>query len=143
MPQHSKNNILAGRKAVDAYRADHAKLHKKLWYRGIPEEHTPLLNKLLVELKGLGFNSVEEFFNASEALLERVSECNRCGKCCEDGDCKNYRGEGICAIYEDRPQECRVYPAVSDFLSGKIPQECSLSFQAKQGTMTAEELRWR
>lgn len=66
MPQYSKENIMAGRNAVDAYRADHAKLYDKPWHRGIPEEHTPLLDKLLVELKGQGFNSLGEFFSASE-----------------------------------------------------------------------------
>jgi hypothetical protein len=68
MPQHSKENILAGRSAVDAYRADHAKLYDKPWHRGIPEEHTPLLNNLLADLKGQGFTSLDEFFDASEEL---------------------------------------------------------------------------
>ena len=52
MPQQSKDNILAGRNAVDAYREAHAKLHDKPWHRGIPEEHTPLLDNLLADLKG-------------------------------------------------------------------------------------------
>ena len=68
MPQHSKDNILAGRTAVDAYRADHAKLYSKPWHKGIPEEHTPLLDNLLADLKGQGFTSLDEFFDASELL---------------------------------------------------------------------------
>lgn len=68
MPQHSKENILAGRNAVDAYRADHARLHDKPWHRGIPEEHTPLLNELLAEIKKQGLTSLDEFFDASEEL---------------------------------------------------------------------------
>jgi hypothetical protein len=68
MPQHSKDNILVGRTAVDAYRADHAKLYSKPWHRGIPEEHTPLLDNLLADLKGQGFTSLDEFFDASEKL---------------------------------------------------------------------------
>jgi hypothetical protein len=68
MPQHSKENILAGRSAVDTYRADHAKLYDKPWHRGIPEEHTPLLNNLLADLKGRGFTLLDEFFDASEEL---------------------------------------------------------------------------
>ena len=68
MPQHSKENITAGRNAVDAYRADHAKLYDKPWHRGIPQEHTPLLNNLLAELTGQGFESLGQFFEASEEL---------------------------------------------------------------------------
>jgi hypothetical protein len=68
MPQHSKDNILAGRSAVDAYRVDHAKLYEKPWHKGIPEEHTPLLNNLLADLQGRGFTSLDEFFDASEEL---------------------------------------------------------------------------
>ena len=68
MPQHSKENILAGRTAVDAYRADHAKLYDKPWHRGIPEEHTPLLNDLSAKLEEEGFTSLDEFFHASRTL---------------------------------------------------------------------------
>ena len=68
MPEISKSKILAGRKAVDAYRTAHAQLHSKTWHRGIPEEHTPLLNIMVKALKGLGFNTIQEFFDASETL---------------------------------------------------------------------------
>jgi hypothetical protein len=66
MPQHTKDNILAGRNAVDAYREAHHQLHSKPWHKGIPEEHTPLLDNLLVELKEPGFASVDQFFDASD-----------------------------------------------------------------------------
>jgi hypothetical protein len=68
MPQLSKENILAGRNAVDAYREAHRQLYSKPWHRGIPEEHTPLLNNLLADLKGRGFTSLDQFFDASEEL---------------------------------------------------------------------------
>lgn len=68
MPKSNKSKILAGRKAVDAYREAHRQLHSKPWHRGIPEEHTPLLNKQLAKFKKLGFNSLQEFFDASELL---------------------------------------------------------------------------
>lgn len=68
MPQHSKDNILAGREAVDAYRTAHTQLHSKPWHKGIPEEHTPLLNILLGGLKEQDFNSLAEFFDANEEL---------------------------------------------------------------------------
>ena len=68
MPQHSKENILVGRTAVDTYREAHRQLHSKPWHRGIPEEHTPLLNVLLAGLKEQGFNSLDQFFDTSREL---------------------------------------------------------------------------
>jgi hypothetical protein len=68
MPQYSKDNILAGRNAVDAYREAHHQLHLQPWHRGIPQEHTPLLDNLLADLKGRGFTLLDEFFDASEEL---------------------------------------------------------------------------
>lgn len=63
-----KEKILAGRKAVDAYRTAHTALYKKPWHKGIPGEHTPLLNIMVKAFKGLGFNTIQEFFDASELL---------------------------------------------------------------------------
>jgi len=60
--------ILDGRKVVDAYREAHRQLHSKPWYKGIPKEHTPLLNSLLAELENKGFSSLQEFWDASEEL---------------------------------------------------------------------------
>ena len=57
--------ILAGRRAVKAYRKAHSKLYDKGWHKGIPEEHTPLLNIMVGALNGLGFNTIQEFFDAS------------------------------------------------------------------------------
>ena len=59
-----------GRAAVDAYRAAHALLYTGGWHKGIPEEHTPLLEKMLAEFKVQGFNSLEEFFSASDTLKD-------------------------------------------------------------------------
>ena len=75
-----KEKILAGRKAVDAYREAHRQLHSKPWHRGVPEEHTPLLEKLVADLEKIGITSAEldfeskkteilaKFFDASEEL---------------------------------------------------------------------------
>ena len=63
-----KSKILKGRKAVDAYREAHSQLYFQGWHKGIPEEHTPLLNTMLSEFKKQGFNSLDEFFDASELL---------------------------------------------------------------------------
>ena len=68
MPKPIKVNILAGREAVEAYRLAHTELHSKGWYKGISEDHTPLLDKLLADLKVAGFNSLDEFWKASDAL---------------------------------------------------------------------------
>lgn len=63
-----KDTIMAGRKAVDVYRAAHAGLCLKPWHRGIPEEHTPLLNTMMTTLNSLGFNSLSGFFFESGEL---------------------------------------------------------------------------
>jgi hypothetical protein len=68
MPQHSKESILAGRNAVDAYRDAHRQLHIEPWRKGIPQEHTPLLNELLAKLQEEGLTSLDEFFAASDEL---------------------------------------------------------------------------
>lgn len=61
----TKKQVLAGRKAVDAYRTAHIALHKKPYYRKVHEDHTPLLNIMLGAFKGQGFNSIQEFFDAN------------------------------------------------------------------------------
>ena len=52
-----KEKISTGRKAVDAYRAVHTQLYAGGWHKGIPEEHTPLLEKLVADLEKQGFTS--------------------------------------------------------------------------------------
>lgn len=68
MPELNKQKILAGRKTVEAYRQAHRQLYLQPWHKGIPEEHTPLLNIMLGAFKGLGFNTIQEFFDASVLL---------------------------------------------------------------------------
>ncbi len=68
MDQVTRSEVVEGRKAVDAYRETHRQLHSEPWHRDIPEEHTPLLNKLLSELEGQGFSWLQEFFDTSELL---------------------------------------------------------------------------
>ncbi|GAG76254.1 unnamed protein product [marine sediment metagenome] len=63
-----KEKILAGRKAVEAYRVAHTKLYSRGKHKGISEEHTPLLNIMVKMLSGLGFNTIQEFFGASKEL---------------------------------------------------------------------------
>lgn len=84
MAEISKQKILAGRKAVDAYRTAHTALHSKPWHRGIPEEHTPLLNIMLKAFKEFGFNTIQELFDASMELnIQTFKECYTLeGNCC-------------------------------------------------------------
>jgi hypothetical protein len=63
-----KARILEGRKAVESYRTAHAQLYTGGWHRGIPEEHTPLLERMLADLKEQDFASLSEFFAASGEL---------------------------------------------------------------------------
>jgi len=78
MNQVMRLKVVKGRKAVDAYRTAHTALHNKPWHRGIPEEHTPLLNILLGGLKEQDFNSLAEFFGASEELnIKELGFTNR------------------------------------------------------------------
>jgi len=88
-----KEKVLAGREAVDAYRTAHAQLHSQPWHKGIPEEHTPLLEKLLADLKNQGFNSLDEFWEANKALNEEVFWAT-------------YRAEGECDGCPDRERGC-------------------------------------
>ena len=91
-----KEQILKGRKAVDAYRLAHAQLHSKGWYKGISEEHTPLLEEMVNQLSKQGFNSVDEFFGASDELnlQELELDADFQAKFCEaNKDAKKYIDE--------------------------------------------------
>ena len=68
MDEQERLRVISGRLAVDAYRLAHAQLHSKGWHKGIPEEHTPLLNNLLTELKKHGFMALHQFWDASREL---------------------------------------------------------------------------
>jgi hypothetical protein len=53
--------------------------------------------------------------NVIESLSLRHGECNRCGACCEIFfKCpflkKHGDGTTTCGIYEDRPNQCRLFP---------------------------------
>jgi len=69
MPKISKNKILAGRKAVDAYREAHSHLYDHGWYKGISEDHTPLLIKLVADLERIGITSTELDFEPKKTEI--------------------------------------------------------------------------
>ena len=70
-----------------------------------------------------------------EKLALRRGECNRCGACCEilfkcpflkkAGD-----GTTTCGIYEDRPDQCRLFPIEPRDLE-EVRVECSFYFIEK------------
>ena len=68
MDETMRLKVLEGRASVEAYREAHRQLHAPEWHRGIPQEHTPLLNTMLAELNTHGFNSLEDFFKSSQEL---------------------------------------------------------------------------
>ncbi len=74
-----KEKVLIGRLAVDAYREAHFQLHLQSWYRGMAEAHTPLLEKLIIDLEKIGYASAEyvevlhSFFGDSKELNKQES----------------------------------------------------------------------
>lgn len=70
-----------------------------------------------------------------EALSLRRGECNRCGACCEIlFKCpflkKQDDGTTSCGIYEDRPNQCRLYPIQKRDLD-EVRGTCSYYFIEK------------
>ena len=61
--------ILAGRIVVDTYRESHRQLHLQPWHKGIPDAHTPLLQKMKKDLKALGFETIDSLFIANKAIF--------------------------------------------------------------------------
>ncbi|HVG39003.1 MAG TPA: YkgJ family cysteine cluster protein [Pyrinomonadaceae bacterium] len=70
-----------------------------------------------------------------ESLSLRRGECNRCGACCEIlFKCpflkKQDDGSTSCGIYEDRPNQCRLYPIEKRDLA-EVRGTCSYYFIEK------------
>lgn len=70
-----------------------------------------------------------------ESLSLRRGECNRCGACCEIlFKCpflkKQNDGSTSCGIYEDRPNQCRLYPIEKRDLA-EVRGTCSYYFIEK------------
>jgi hypothetical protein len=69
------------------------------------------------------------------ALSLRRGECNRCGACCEIlFKCpflkKHLDGTTTCGIYEDRPNQCRLFPIEQRDLE-EVRGTCSFYFIEK------------
>jgi hypothetical protein len=70
-----------------------------------------------------------------ESLSLRRGECNRCGACCEIlFKCpflkKHTDGTTTCGIYEDRPNQCRLFPIEKRDLE-EVRGSCSYFFIEK------------
>jgi hypothetical protein len=70
-----------------------------------------------------------------EQLALRRGECNRCGACCEIlFKCpflkKHEDGASTCGIYEDRPNQCRLFPIEKRDLE-EVRGSCSFYFIEK------------
>ncbi|HEV7906371.1 MAG TPA: YkgJ family cysteine cluster protein, partial [Pyrinomonadaceae bacterium] len=70
-----------------------------------------------------------------DALALRRGECNRCGACCEIlFKCpflkKHEDGTSTCGIYEDRPNQCRLFPIERRDLD-EVRGQCSFYFIEK------------
>lgn len=152
--QTERKKVLKVREVVDAYREAHALLHQKSYYRGIHDDHTPLLYKLKSDVKSLGFENLEHAFKVIEyednltflktigfdsqikydeakAKYVREGECNRCGICCRliAPNCEHLLPDGSCAIQDNKPLGCQTYPTIDDYLKGNVPTECSYTFR--------------
>jgi len=138
MKQKDIDKLLQGRAFVDARRAE------------TQQTKAEIKEPLSDNLKALGFiaeNPIDEFFDFNHAAsLEeanrcfvKVGDCNICGDCCSG--CQHYQVDGLCDIYEDdRPQRCKDYPTVSDYVLGLLPR-CSHTFQASVQPLF--DVRWR
>lgn len=51
------NNLTRGRDYVNAYRYAHQQLYTRGWYRGISEDHTPLLKAMVEAIKSEGYTT--------------------------------------------------------------------------------------
>lgn len=70
-----------------------------------------------------------------DALALRRGECNRCGACCEIlFKCpflkKHGDGTSTCGIYDDRPNQCRLFPIERRDLD-EVRGQCSFYFIEK------------
>lgn len=67
---YTKENILAGRKLVENYRLAHSKLYLTDANRKtLPQEHAPLINKMMADFEALGFIPPTVMVESPEGLL--------------------------------------------------------------------------
>lgn len=57
LPDGTTNSVTRGRDAVNSYRYAHQMLYENGWYRGISEDHTPLLEAMVDVMEKEGYMS--------------------------------------------------------------------------------------
>lgn len=68
-----------------------------------------------------------------QGLARRTGDCHRCGYCCKIlYRCPFLRGDNVCAIYEQRYTQCRLYPIEPGDLR-EVPGQCGYHFQNGDG----------
>lgn len=63
------NSLTRCRDAVNAYRYAHSMLNRDGWYRGISEDHIPLLEALVLAMESEGYMSVEPIWEARKTEI--------------------------------------------------------------------------
>lgn len=72
LPNGITNQITRGRDVINAYRLAHQKLYENGWYRGISDDHAPLIQAMTEALKGEGYKGesdsavLSSFFSQSD-----------------------------------------------------------------------------
>jgi hypothetical protein len=77
-------------------------------------------------------NSTFRKKEVARAVAQRRGDCNRCGACCEIlFKCpflkKHDDGSSTCGVYENRPEQCRLYPIEPRDLK-EVRGSCSFYF---------------
>jgi len=102
LPDGTTNAMTRGRDAVNAYRHAHNQLYVNGWYRGISEDHTPLLVAVVKLMEKEGYTSAElEFEQKKTEIL---------GKFWLDSDTQNVRRFGFDSLedFYDRIESLEV-----------------------------------
>jgi len=75
-----------------------------------------------------------------EIVLAQTFECQRCGACCTDSDCRSFNGKNHCRIFRKKnfPLDCRTYPFRPDmFVIGGV----GYKYVQKHDQINAEKLK--
>jgi len=74
----SRDTVLPARQAVDAYREAHRQMHSLPWHKGVPGEHTPLLEQLVTELEFIGYTGTgKDIRERAPGVLKQAFDCSR------------------------------------------------------------------
>ena len=68
--------------------------------------------------------------------IVRVGKCLRCGYCCTGANCEHFIN-GLCAIHDHKPEECRLAPV---YPVRKGNPDCGYRFYVKGTDLEAIEI---